>query len=52
MIKRRISIPILRLLACTLVLLTLSACNQEKRLMEHFPEWVDLQRELSELETK
>ena len=50
MIKRRISIPILRLLACTLALLTLSACNQEERLMEHFPEWVDLQRELSELE--
>ena len=50
MIKRRIPIPILYLLACTLALLTLSACNQEERLIEHFPEWEEAQGELSELE--
>ena len=45
-------VSLLVLLCLVLCLLTLVACSEEKRLMEHFPEWVDLQRELSELETK
>ena len=43
---------VLLLLCLTICILALSACGVEERLMEHFPEWVDLQRELSELETK
>ena len=41
---------VLLLLCLTIYILALSACDVEERLMEHFPEWVDLQRELSELE--